>query len=134
MYSNNLPTNTIVRVAFSEYMRPNTGSIVFKNTQKDILVNVESEKEVRCVKDVCMIEPMYGFEPGTYEMIFGETAFVDYSGNSLVRGMSGHIFVVSDTKCGLEFVNVQDNTECFCQSKDDQCQCQCGETFFVKDY
>lgn len=134
MYSNNLPTNTIIRIAFSEFVKPNAGVITFKNTQKDVYVNVESVKEVRCVKDVCSIEPMYGFEPGVYEMTFSENAFVDYSGNTLVNGVSGHIFVVSDTKCGLEYVNVENNTECFCQSKDNQCQCQCGDTYFVKDY
>lgn len=133
-FSMNLPTNTIIRIAFNEYVKPNTGSIVFKNAEKNIVVNVENAREVKCVKDVCSIEPMFGFEQGAYEMTFSENAFVDYSGNTLVSSVDHIMYFMSDVKCGLEFVNVDANSDCYCQSKDNQCQCQCGETYFVKEY
>lgn len=133
-YTSNLPTNTIVRIAFSEYVKPGTGMIVFKNSENDILVNVENVNEVRCHQDVCTIEPSYGFEPGTYKMTFGEAAFVDYSGNTLEQGVSYHVLRIGDSKCSLSYVNVADNTNCKCQSVNNQCQCQCGETHFVKEY
>ena len=133
-FSTNLPTKSIIRIAFNEYVKPNTGFIVFKNSNKDIYVNVENTREVSCVKDVCSIEPMFGFEKGVYEMTFSENVFVDYSGNTMLNSVSGVMYIMTDVKCGLEYVNVDANSECFCQSKDDQCQCQCGETFFVKDY
>ena len=133
-YSVNFPTNTVIRIAFSEYVKPGNGIIVFKNAAKDILVNVESMNEVHCHEDVCTISPAFGFEPGVYDMSFGEATFVDYSDNALQQGVKAHVFRISETKCGLSFVNVDPNEKCTCQSVNNQCQCQCGETHFVKDY
>ena len=133
-FKTNLPLNTQIRIAFSENVVPNNGIILFHSEQNDIKVNVQNSGEVNCSSDVCVIQPIEGFLVGTYEMSFSESAFKDYSGNVLAEGVSSHIFTVTGTVCGLDYMNVDKNQNCYCQSVGDQCQCQCGETFFVKDY
>ncbi len=133
-FKQNLPGNMQVRVAFSESVRPGSGVILFRGEKEDVAVNLQSAKEVRCAKDVCTIKPAEDFKPGTYDMTFSEQAFVDFSGNALQSGVTSHVFSVTDAQCGLSYVNVDAGTNCYCQSVENQCQCQCGETYFVKDY
>ena len=124
----------MIRIAFSENVKPNMGMVLFKGAKSEIQVNVQSASEVRCTRDECVIEPAQSFEEGTYVMSFGETAFTDLSGNVLLKGVSDHVFTVAGMECGLQYVSVDKDQPCFCQSVENQCQCQCGETFFVKDY
>lgn len=133
-YKTGLPTNLQIHIAFSENVRPNSGVISFANENQDVKVNVQSAKEVRCNGDTCVIQPANGFSEGSYEMSFSESTFVDYSGNTLVEGVASHVFSISGLSCGIEFLNVNEQEPCYCQSLENQCQCKCGETYFVKDY
>jgi singapore isolate B (sub-type 7) whole genome shotgun sequence assembly, scaffold_5 len=133
-FKTNVPKKVVIRIAFSEMVVPNAGVISFTGEKNNIEVNIQSSKEVSCSNDECMIKPSKEFEPGMYSMSFGENAFKDLAGNTLVKGVSGHIFTVAEVSCGIDYVHVNKDQPCYCQSVGNQCQCQCGETYFVKDY
>lgn len=133
-FKTGLPKNLRVYVVFSESVRPNVGMISFLSEKEEVAVNVQSSGEVRCEGDTCTIQPNGGFPAGTYEMSFSESTFVDQSGNALVEGVASHVFSVTEESCGMAFLSVNEGEECFCQSLENQCQCRCGETYFVKDY
>ena len=67
-------------------------------------------------------------------VILFTATYKDLAGNTLVKGVSGHIFTVAEVSCGIDYVHVNKDQPCYCQSVGNQCQCQCGETYFVKDY
>ena len=133
-YQANLPTDTTIRIAFSERVQPNIGIITFKSDEEIIEVNVQSAHEVSCSEEECRVKPAHGFKVGTYAMSFGNAAFADLSGNQLVRGITNYMFTTSNLTCGMEYVQVSKDETCYCQSVGNQCQCQCGETYFVKNY
>ena len=130
----NVPKNSVIRIAFSEMVVPNPGIISFTSEKGSIEVNVQNSHEVSCSRDECTIKPSQEFEAGMYSMSFGEYTFKDLAGNTLVKGVSGHVFTVAEVACGIDYVHVNKDQPCYCQSVENQCQCQCGETYFVKDY
>lgn len=95
---------------------------------------MQNAHEVSCKEEECRIKPAKEFQAGTYAMSFGDSAFVDLAGNKLAKGVTNHMFTTTDLACGMEFVQVSKDETCYCQSVENQCQCQCGETYFVKNY
>ena len=75
-----------------------------------------------------------GKKTSNYTSSFGNAVFADLSGNQLVRGITNHMFTTANLMCGMEYVQVSKDETCYCQSVDNQCQCQCGDTYFVKNY
>lgn len=134
-YQANLPSNTRIRITFSEPVTGAGGFISFRSSHSpsEVRVSSSSASEVVCVKELCSIYPSLGFSEGTYEMSFSKSVFKDTSNNELREGVTAHVFTIGKNSCGLGYLQVEDNEDCKCASVGDQCQCVCGQTTFVKD-
>ena len=131
--SMNLPTNPTFVITFTKNIIPNTGLITFVGSKNTYSINVLS-KEVQCKFNTCVIKPQTPFELGSYFMSFNTNAFRDTSDNLLAYNCNDYVFNVSGNACQLEYLKGGLGDTCNCMSTPTQCQCNCGETIFIKNY